>query len=231
MQYAKEHGQVLLDAGVLESFDQDHSWCMDEDCIVVVAEHPELGMVGGCRMQLSSTGTQLPFEVHLKKYDDKLKEKTSALVNTNSAELCGLWVAQRFAGHGLPWYLTASAMAITIQLPVDSVFCFAAEYSMDYACRNGFIRFRDVGDQGCFPFPTPDIKSYLLVNPEPISLQFALQEERQRLVSLRLSPNQMRLEQLKGRPFEVYYSLKIHNKVIPIHPQQLDAVDLKRLSA
>lgn len=231
MQFAEEHGRVLIDAGVHGSFDHDKRWCTDEDCIVVVAEHPELGMVGGCRLQLGKPGILLPFELHLKHTESSFVDKFGPLLRSDSAELCGLWVAQRFSGHGVPWFLTAAAVAISTQLPIETMVCFAAEYSMDYACRNGFTCFRDVGDHGGFTFPTPDIKSYMLVNSDPISLHYALTEERQRLISLRLNPNQSRIELMKGRPFEVFYCLKLPQKVIPMHPPMSDENDLKRRTA
>jgi hypothetical protein len=229
--YVEEHARVLRDVGVLDSLPQDHGWCLEDDCIVVVAEHPTLGMVGGCRLQMAKPGRPMPFELHLRPLEEHLTTKTAGLLSERCAELCGLWVAHRFAGHGLPWFLTAAAVSLAIQLPVDSLVCLAAEYSMDYACRNGFIRMLEVGDGGAFTFPTPDIRSFALINNEPIGLGYARMEERQRLISLRLNPNQARVELMKEKPFEVYYSLKLQQKVIPFQPYLSREEQARRRSA
>lgn len=229
--YVEEHARVLQDVGVLESLPQDLDWCMQVDCIVVVAEHPTLGMVGGCRLQMAKPGRPMPFEKHLRPLDELFVAKTEGKLADRCAELCGLWVAHRFSGHGLPWLLTASAVSLSIQLPVDSLVCLAAEYSMEYACRNGFIRMLDVGDGGAFIFPTPDIRSFALVNNEPIGLGYARTEERQRLISLRLNPNQARIEHMKGKSFEVYYGLKLQQKVIPFLPYLSRTEQARRRSA
>ena len=201
--------------GVLDSLPQDNGWALDEDCLVVIAEHPVLGMVGGCRLQMAKPGRSLPFEIHIQPLQKELDGTPVDLLSEKCAELCGLWVAHRFAGHGLPWYLTAAAVSLAIELPIDSLVCFAAEYSSDYACRNGFIKMLSIGDQGAFTFPTPDIRSFALINNEPIGLGYAGTEERQRLISLRLNPNQSRVEKMKDVHFDVHYCLKLQQGVHP----------------
>ena len=102
---------------------------------------------------------------------------------------------------------------------------------MDYAIRNGFVKMTEVGMAGQFIFPIPSIRSYALINREPISLQHARSVERQRLISLRLNPNQVRLEPIKGQLVEVAYSLKLDQKVIPISQVLNDEARVARRSA
>ncbi len=102
---------------------------------------------------------------------------------------------------------------------------------MDYACRNGFLRMLEVGEGGAFTFPTPGIRSFALINKEPIGLGYARTEERQRLISLRLNPNQARVELMKEKPFEVFYSLKLQQKVIPFQSYLSREEQARRRSA
>ncbi|GEM_PF-856730 len=226
-----EHQRVLQDAGVSSALPSDDSWTYEDECAVITAEHPTLGMVGGCKIKLVKSGRQLPFEKHLLPLETDLRAKANDALLEGGSELCGLWVAQRYAGHGLPWYLTAAATSIASQLSVRSIVCLAAEYSMDYAIRNGFVKMTEVGMAGQFIFPIPSIRSYALINREPISLQHARSVERQRLISLRLNPNQVRLEPIKGQLVEVAYSLKLDQKVIPISQVLNDEARVARRSA
>jgi hypothetical protein len=229
--FLHEHAQVLRDAGVLDALPHDPSWCDDEDCIVVVAEHPTLGMVSGCRIQLNKPDRPLPFMKCLLPIIPDLDSKAACSMAHEPAELCGLWVAHRFLGHGMPWLVTAAAVSVMSQVNIARTLCLAAEYSMQYALKNGFRILHDIGENGSINFPVPGIRSFALVLNDPIHLSAACEVERQRLISLRLSPARTRVETLKGRPFEVYYDLKLRQRVIPLSPASRNEFDQKRRSA
>lgn len=229
--FVAEHAQVLRDIGVLEALPQNTSWCDDEDCIVVVAEHPELGMVSGCRIQLASQDAQLPILSSLAPLVPDVEAKLDHLLGSRTAELCGLWVAHRFARQGVPWLVTAAAVAVLNQLEVETIFCLSAEYSSPYVIRNGFKIQVHVGSNGAIEFPIPGIRSYALALTDPIQLGSANLAERQRLISLRITPSQLRQEWLKARPFEVYYDLQLRQRVIPLTPPGADPSRAERKSA
>lgn len=102
---------------------------------------------------------------------------------------------------------------------------------MEYACRNGFRPVKEVGVDGGLAFPIPSICSYLLVNSDPIGLRSASDRERYKQFSLRLTPDQRRIEQPKEQPIEVQYLLQLPQRVIPIHPKEAPNQGTRRKSA
>jgi len=218
MRFVEEHRSVLTDIGVANILPKDVSWASDEATIVIVAEHPTLGMVGGCKLQFADKKERLPFFLHLTPIDPDIATKFNHLVTGACGELCGLWVAHRFSGHGVPWILTSAAISLSTQTDIQSFVCLSAEYSMEYACRNGFRPVREIGQDGSVEFPIPGIRSYPLVNTDPIGLRTASDRERYKQLSLRLSPDQRRVEQPKGEPVEVQYMLQLPKRVIRLDP-------------
>lgn len=217
--FIEEHRRVLTDIGVADVIPNDLSWTEDEATIVIVAEHPALGMVGGCRLQFADDKARLPFFQHLIPIEPDIVAKFGNIIQGACGELCGLWVAHRFAGHGLPWILTSAAISVSTQTDVGSFVCLSAEYSMEYACRNGFQRVTHIGNDGALPFPIPGIRSFPLVNTDPIGLRSATDRERYKQFSLRLTPDQRRVEQPKGATVEVQYMLKLPKRVIRLNPK------------
>jgi hypothetical protein len=229
--FLEEHGRVLKDIGVDPFLPKDTSWLERDSTILIVAEHPRLGMVGGCRLQFAEELDQLPFYAYLAPIEPNLYSKVVDRSIGSFGELCGLWVAHRFHGRGLPWLLTSAAISVSTQTPASSFFCLSAEYSQEYARRNGFQPVEAIGVKGGVPFPIPTITSYLLLNTDPVGLRSALDRERYKQFSLRLTPDQRRVEQPKDEPIEVQYLLKLPQRVIPIATELVNGGFAKRRSA
>lgn len=218
IRYIVEHHRVLEDIGVTSALKMDYGWCMDPRTVVVVALHEELGMVGGCRLEFAHAQRKLPIYQHLRPLEPELDTKLGDLVGAHGAELAGLWVAHRFSGNGIPWYLTAAAVSVLDRIEVGDVLCFAAEYTRKYAMQNGFEALTTIGDGGRVDFPIPGISSYALVNRNAGSLAKAMATEKDRLLSLRREPEQVRLESTYERPLEVTYRLHMDRKMTPLIP-------------
>lgn len=229
--FVEEHRSVLSDIGVAEILPKDMSWASDESTIVIVAEHPTLGMVGGCRLQFAGSTERLPFHQFLAPIEPDVLAKVAGHISGECGELCGLWVAHRFTGRGLPWILTSAAISVSTQTEAQSFICLSAEYSMEYACRNGFRPVKEVGQDGGIAFPIPTIRSFLLVNNDPIGLRCASDRERYKQFSLRLTPDQRRIEQPKDLPVEVQYLLKLPQHIIPLHKTEVQRPGSQRKSA
>jgi hypothetical protein len=213
-----EHTRVLEDIGVTSALRLDFSWCLDPETVLILAFHESLGMVGGCRIQYGYDLKNLPIYKHLLPFESDLDKKLGEPGDERCFELAGLWVAHRFSGHGLPWLLTAAAVSVLNQINAERVYCFAAEYSLDYATKKGFEVLENVGSHGMVDFPIPGIKSYVLLNRSTAALRSAHDMERDRLVGLRLSPDQVRTETIKDRSIEVVYRLKLPQRVISLVP-------------
>jgi hypothetical protein len=207
--YLMEFIRVLEGIGVSSVFKPDVSWCTDRDSIVFIAEHPVHGMVGGIRLQRAKTGSPLPMESSLKSLAPGLPSVLEPLIMKGNAELGALWNAHRFAGRGVPHLLISAAVATANQLGLRSMCCLVAEYVAPYCVLNGFKPIEEVGDKGKFAFPVPAIHSYAMVIPDVFEVGEADAVERKRLMSLRMRPEQTRLECPKKETIKVTYELLI----------------------
>jgi len=205
--YLAEHERVLSDIGVLSAFPADASWTRDPSTIVVVAFHKELGMVAGVRLQTTGTDHVLPIEHYLYPLDRKIRGSLALLQPHGNAEMCGLWNAHRFAGRGVPFLLISAATAISNQLPLNSLVCLAAEYMVPKCVEIGFRIMEDIGEKGAFQFPVPSIRSYPMVLSDIRVLSAVKSDLRQRMLSLRICPDQCRKELPKHTALDVRYDL------------------------
>lgn len=231
IRYIVEHHRVLEDIGVTSALKMDYGWCLDPETIVVVATHSELGLVGGCRIQFARDYRELPVYKHLSPLEPALDLKLDHVWGDRCFELAGLWVAHRFTGRGLPWFLTAAAVSVMNKINAKNVFCFAAEYSMNYAVQNGFKIVPSVGKGGQVDFPIQGITSYLLLNSPSVDMTDACPQERARLLSLQSEPDQVRVEKVRDRELQVTYRLSLSKRLINLFPDQRGKPADKRLSA
>lgn len=207
VRFLLEHIRVLEDIGVISVIKPDISWCIDPNVIVVVAEHPRLGMVAGIRLHVARPGMILPMESSMKDLDPNISAKLSALTRSGTAEVAGLWNAHRFSGRGVPMLLMGSVVSLANQMGVKSLVTFIAEYVAPYARKCGFVMMSDLAFGGDFVYPVPSIRTHAMVLPDAVSLSTAMPQDRQRLMSLRLRPSQSRVERPKQMDLDVTYEL------------------------
>jgi hypothetical protein len=128
-----------------------------------------------------------------------------------TAELCGLWVAHRFLGHGLPKLLVPAGVAVASQLSISSLLTFAAEYTKQLTLDSGFIRMKDVGLNGEFLYPIASIRSYAMSIPDLFVLENSPLDKRRNILSLRMRPQQDLVARPKNTALQVHYELDRDN--------------------
>ncbi len=207
--YAEEHRAILEEFGVSEVVKPNEDWMHSEDCVVILAEHDELGYVGGIRVQKGGPGNPLPMEssmgIHAHQFIDLMAKDDQK----PCAEVCGLWNAHRFAGKGLPLVLSMAAVSVANQAGLGVLYCFVAHYTLRHALKVGFQIMEDFGDGGAISYPIPRIKSFAMVIPDAIVLETAPERYRARIISLRCRPDQDRIEAPAGVPFGFRYRLRL----------------------
>lgn len=205
--YLMEHARVLSDIGVISALPPDKAWTRDPATVVLAAFHDVHGMVAGVRIQAASHTRALPIEHYLAPLDPRIQHVLADLAVNGNGEMCGLWNAHRFAGRGIPMLLISAATSLANQLPFDSLVCLAAEYMMPKCIDIGFRVMEELGDKGSFRFPVPTIISYPMVLADIRLLYGVRNEFRQRMLSLRIVPDQSRVERPKDTPLIVRYEL------------------------
>jgi hypothetical protein len=204
--YLAEHRKVLEDFGVLQVVKESDPWQLSND-VVLVAEHSELGLIGGIRIQRRTSARPLPLEKAIANIDPKITSAIDVYDEDDCGEICGLWNAHRFAGHGIPQLLSLAAISVANQTGIRTLFCFVAHYTLRHALKGGFIIMEQFGEGGALNYPIPQIKSFPMVIPDTILLEAAPAQYRQKLISLRCRPVQERIESPTGIPYGVRYQL------------------------
>lgn len=205
--YIAEHKRVLSDIGVISSLPVDTKWAEEPGTIVICAFHDDLGMIAGVRLQRPGVSDQFPMETYIHGIDIKIHDVISSIGKVTTAEMCGLWNAHRFSGRGVPILLLKAAVSLANQLSLRSIVCLAAEYMMPYCKDLGFKVIEEIGEDGRLQFPIPTIHSYPMVLADSNILSLVSNHKRERILSLRIAPVQLRTECPKTNAMEVHYDL------------------------
>lgn len=205
--YVQEHVRVLEDIGVFSALKPDLSWCSDPHVIVLVAEHPTLGMVAGIRLHEASPANILPMERSLAPLDPSVVGILDELLPHGNAEIAGLWNAHRFAGRGVPMLLMEACVAIASRIHVRTLVTFIAEYVAPYAAKTGFALMASLDSGAVFNYPVAGIRTYAMVLGDVLTMATAESAHRKRILSLRLRPHQLRPERPKTVDLNVQYRL------------------------
>lgn len=211
-EFLREHRKVLEDFGIANVL-TNGEWQHDEHCYVIVAMHPELGMVGGIRLQIDHDGITLPVEEAVGKIDPRVGQLMRELKPHGNGEVCGLWNANRYGGKGIPVLLSLAVTAISFPVGAKRMVCLVAPYTKRHPSNNGFVVVESVGEKGVFAYPRPDFKGIVMVNPDTLLLDHAQQEQRHLIYSLRLRPEQTRVECPGAVPIEVEYRMQMNTGV------------------
>lgn len=230
-QFIREHLRVLEDIGLAPMFKPNLDWVNDPESTMVVAIHDTMGMVGGLRIQHHTTDLPMAIETAVTKLDKRFNEMIAPYKMAGTAELCGLWVAHRYVGNGLHKLLIPAGVAVASQLPITSLFTFAAEYMLQVTLDVGFSKIREVGREGELNYPIPSIRSYPLLIDDLFVLSNSLLKNRHQILSLRLRPFQESLVDPKNKAFLIRFALDRDQKDIKGTLAQESGTGKFRLSA
>lgn len=217
-EFLREHRKVLEDFGIAHVNTNNEAWTSDDHTYLVVAESPTDGMVGGLRIEMCKPNRTLPIVDALLPMDSRIQGAIARYEAQGCGEICGLWIANRFANRGLPTLLGYAAVAIANQINARTLVCLIAHYTLRHALRVGFTVLDEVGTEGTFSYPIPSITAIALLMPDTLTLADSAPRHRAQVLSLRLRPNQLRTEMLGDATFNVTYALKLPCKVIEMTP-------------
>jgi hypothetical protein len=228
IEYLREHRKVLADFGITGVSSNSTDWLNDRECIVIVALHERLGMVGGIRLQRSHEGDPLPIEHSLRKLAPSIADEIAALRPHGVGEVCGLWNANRYAGHGVPVLLSHAITAVSLPSGMKRMVCLVAHYTERHPRTNGFVRMEGLGEKGTFPkYPIPSHTAVAMVNPDTTLLPHATEAQRHLLFSLRLRPDQVAAQAPAGKLLEVHYHLRLSASHVGL--TEYNAVQIHRM--
>ncbi|MBK6777586.1 MAG: hypothetical protein IPG74_17675 [Flavobacteriales bacterium] len=209
-EFAILHAKVLRDFGIEVVADNGGRWHRDPNIVVVIAEHPVLGMVGGCRLHLAHRFMdRLPVETSIGSLDPRVRQYVEKNLDGGVMEIGGLWNSNDFAGRGLPHLLVMVGISLSNQLNTTTVFGVAAKYTLRYAVRLGLPVVEEVGNLGWFDYPKPGFYGILAGTTNSVALNEARPDLRRRILSLRARPNQRAVENTGVAELDIQYALKL----------------------
>lgn len=214
--FLREHRKVLEDFGISNVTTNTELWAEDPGTYVIVAHSSQHGLVGGIRVEVDRGVRELPIESALYGFDNRITTSLDRLRADGNAEVCGLWNSNRYAAMGLPGMLAFAAVSLGNQIGLRSMVCLVAHYTLRHALKSGFAIMEDLGNGGTFTYPIPSIKAIAMVIPDVIALSSAPLEQRRNMMSLRLRPEQERIEKLGSTPTRCVYRLCIDKKVLDL---------------
>ena len=206
--YLEGHQAVLTELGVLSVVKPNGHRPAPPDTMILVAEHAELGMVGGIRIERAGPQHRLPIQQALGSIDPRIDGVIGDMEAAGCGEICGLWNTARYAGRGVPQLLSEAAVSMVHHLGMQHLVCFVAHYTLRHALKVGFQLLDNLGDGGSFNYPIPRIRSFAMVIPDTLVLATAPGNWRTRILSLRCRPTQDRIEAPTGIPYAVRYRLQ-----------------------
>lgn len=210
--FLEGHVKVLEDYGITNITTNNSVWMRDPNvyCIVALKQDTQ-EVVGGIRVHVSDEDSVLPVEKAVGNMDGKIYDMVSLYRKEYGVgELCGLWNAKVVAGKGVSLFLIRAGISITNQVNIGRLLTICADYTMHMVTRVGFIVENGLGNNGDFIYPNENYIARVLSTLNSETLETAEEYDRERMLNLRLSPEQDFLEKSpKGGEICINYNLTL----------------------
>jgi hypothetical protein len=209
--YIEGHRRVLLSVGVTEVTSAKHDWVHNPNAIVVLCQD-ELGekVYGGARIHIEHPDYELPMVEATKDMDSKIIDLVKKYTDVGTGEFCGLWNSLEVAGMGIgAIYLIRACVAIIPKLNLKTLFALCSPFTTRIAGRYSFFLDKSVGNEGTFYYPKLNLVASVVLLKDSYALDGAEENEKEIVLGLRKEPNQIRIEEHKGKTAEVRYELDV----------------------
>jgi hypothetical protein len=208
--FAAGHAKVLLDYGVTKVTSSSNDWFYNPSVYVIIAEIAETKeVVGGVRVHVADGKTRLPMEDAIAVVDTRVYNLIDQYKDAGTAELCGLWNSKTTAGWGIGSYILMRAgISVIPKLNLKSLFALCAPHTLRISTEKGFEVETSIGNEGTFIYPKLDLIATSLVIKDPVTLPYALPEERALIFELRDNPVQIKKE-TGSKNIETSYNLDL----------------------
>ncbi len=152
-----------LDADKIKS--SGSKWMQDDKIYLLTARNKETNeLLGGTRIHISNTEDLLPVENAVSHLDPNLNKLVNYYRSEGlTAEISGLWNNQRGRlSFAITEQLVISAIAMSAQLDITTLFSFVGKHTYKVARKMGFCIEESVGTTGDFPYPEERFPSTVL---------------------------------------------------------------------
>jgi hypothetical protein len=129
----------------------------------------------------------------------------------NIAEVCGLWVSSAFPGLGR--IVTRSAFSAVHQLGIQKSLAFVSSATKRTAKLMGYNCISTIGEDGAFPYPNAEHKSFVMVHPDASFLSTAHKDEKELINEVNKKRIFLRAEPQKNSRFLIQYYLNLQGAI------------------
>lgn len=208
-QYLRGHIKVLTDFGIQNITSNNNSWMLNPDVYCIALFTNENRMMGGIRIQLANGTYPLPIEAAIGCMDHRIYEIIDNFgMNGGVGELSGLWVDNSLKGLGIGWYLVRAAIASSNQLNFKTLIGICGDVTLTMFKSVGFNVDEAIGENGTFLYPNEHLIAYAVGLLDVVSLEGAVEYDKNIMLSLRESVQIDRIEKDKAILVKLCYNLK-----------------------
>jgi hypothetical protein len=211
--FIEGHTRVLTSIGVTKVTSSKNEWAKNPAAFVMIVESLDGEKVyGGARVHVSGGSDPLPVEQATGGMDPRIFELVWRFAQRGTGELCGLWNSREIAGYGIgSIFLIRTAIAISSQIGIQSLFALAAPYTIPPALAVGMEIEKSIGNDGTFYYPKLDLLATIMLLKDVPILSKAYEEEKNAILKIRNNLNITRVEVLRKKEITIHYTTQIPN--------------------
>ena len=207
--FIEGHRRVLSGIGITKLISSKEEWASNPASFVVLVEsNDEKKVLGGARLQAADGKTPLPLEDATGNMDENIYPFIRKYSINGTGEVCGLWNSVEVANMGIgSIFLIRSALALSSQIGLESMFALCSPYTTRIAGNYGFLVEESIGNKGTFYYPKLDLVATLVLQKDAVGLSNASDLETERILDLRTNPVQVAIEKARRDYVEIDYTL------------------------
>ncbi|MDB5025862.1 MAG: hypothetical protein JWP78_3617 [Mucilaginibacter sp.] len=211
--FIEGHTRVLTSIGVTKVTSSKNEWAKNPAAFVMVVESLDGEKVyGGARVHVAGGSEPLPIEQATGAMDSRIFSLVWRFARHGTGEVCGLWNSREIAGYGIgSIFLVRTAIAISSQIGVQSLFALCAPYTIPAAEAVGMEKETSIGNDGTFYYPKLDLVATVMLLKDVPLLSKANQEDKNAIMRIREDLNIIRIEALRRREITIHYETQIPN--------------------
>ncbi|MFB9844514.1 hypothetical protein [Mucilaginibacter ginsenosidivorans] len=209
--FIEGHTHVLTSIGVTKVTSSKNEWTKNPAAFVMIVESLDGRKVyGGARVHVAGGSELLPIEQATCTIDSNVFNLVWRFAQQGTGEVCGLWNSREIAGYGIgSIFLVRTAIAISSQIGVQSLFALCAPYTIPAAEAVGMEKEKSIGNDGTFYYPKLDLIATVMLLKDVPTLSKANAEDKNAIMRIRENLNITRVEALRRKEITIHYETQI----------------------
>lgn len=209
-QYIDGHTNLLKEHGITKLTSSDKKWCSNPDSYVLfVKDILTNEIIAGARLDIKNENYSLPIEDAISDKDKQIYNfALKKMEDGGVGEICGLWICKKYLGLGLAVILLRADLSLAIPLNVKTLLFLCSDNTKNMLNNMGCVVEPSIGNNGTFYYPKFDLIATVMVLSDMKKMKNAKPQDRERILSLGINPNQNFVEITPNAEMNVNYFLE-----------------------